>query len=147
MACRFHVLSGLAILGLLVSACKAATYTVGDLAGWDISADLYSWPATKLFYIGDVLLFQYSPYHDVNQVDRNGFSNCNASNAMLKSTDGNTYVPLNATGDKYFICSVLSHCLGGMKLQVHVLTNVTAAIIPSPPSPPTSPPEFSKATP
>jgi hypothetical protein len=34
---------------------RAASYTVGDSAGWDISADLPSWAVGKTFNVGDVL--------------------------------------------------------------------------------------------
>ncbi|KAH0456380.1 hypothetical protein IEQ34_014287 [Dendrobium chrysotoxum] len=55
MACRFLLLLELTILALLVLPCEPTTYMVGDLAGWDTSADLSSWPATKHFYVGDAL--------------------------------------------------------------------------------------------
>ncbi|KAI0500714.1 hypothetical protein KFK09_018930 [Dendrobium nobile] len=138
MACRFLLLLELTtILALLVLPCEATTYMVGDLAGWDTSADLSSWPATKHFYVGDALLFQYSQYHNVNEVDKEGYRNCNASNAILTSSNGNTSVTLTTTGEKYFICGVLSHCLGGMKLQIKVLGKITSS-----PPPQRSPPQF-----
>ena len=34
---------------------EAASYTVGNSAGWDLSADLPSWANGKTFYVGDVL--------------------------------------------------------------------------------------------
>lgn len=34
---------------------EATVFTVGDSAGWDISADLASWVANKVFYVGDAL--------------------------------------------------------------------------------------------
>ncbi|KAK8944265.1 Uclacyanin-2 [Platanthera zijinensis] len=120
------------VFGLVVLAGEASLYTVGNAAGWDISADLPSWAAGKLFYTGDVLLFTYSQYHSVNIVDKNGYDTCNASNAFQRSTGGNTSVALATAGEKYFICGVLSHCLGGMKLHLHVSKKVTAAAAPSP---------------
>ncbi|PKA50291.1 Blue copper protein [Apostasia shenzhenica] len=129
----------LALFGILVAFClmltagKAAVFIVGDSAGWDLSADLASWPRSKLFYVGDVLLFQYSQYHTLNQVDSNGYYACNASNALLESSDGNTSVPLAAAGDYYFICGTDSHCLGGMKLHVDVRRRSYKAVAPGPP--------------
>ncbi|KAK8946116.1 Uclacyanin-2 [Platanthera guangdongensis] len=132
MAGRFSaVVAAVIVSGLVVLACEASLYTVGNAAGWDISADLPSWAAGKLFYTGDVLLFTYSQYHSVNIVDKNGFDSCNASNAFQRSTGGNTSVALATAGEKYFICGVLSHCLGGMKLRLHVSKKVTAAAAPS----------------
>jgi hypothetical protein len=34
---------------------EAASYKVGNSAGWDISADLPSWANGQTFYVGDVL--------------------------------------------------------------------------------------------
>ena len=34
---------------------EAASYNVGNSAGWDLSADLPSWASGKTFYVGDVL--------------------------------------------------------------------------------------------
>lgn len=44
----------LIVLSLGLSA-EATVFTVGDSAGWDISADLASWVANKVFYVGDAL--------------------------------------------------------------------------------------------
>ena len=41
---------------------RAASYTVGNSAGWDISADLQSWAAAKIFNVGDVLGMNGSRY-------------------------------------------------------------------------------------
>ncbi|PPD73187.1 hypothetical protein GOBAR_DD29892 [Gossypium barbadense] len=46
----------------------AATYVVGDTSGWDISSDIDSWASSKTFNVGDVLLFQYSSSHSVNEL-------------------------------------------------------------------------------
>ncbi|CAM0903519.1 unnamed protein product [Alopecurus aequalis] len=98
----------------------AASYTVGNSAGWDISADLPSWADGKTFNVGDVLVFTYSKYHTLDEVDAAGFNSCSAANALLSRSDGNTTVPLTSGGDRYFICAHQTHCLGGMKLHVHV---------------------------
>ncbi|KAM0826001.1 hypothetical protein ACQ4PT_051225 [Festuca glaucescens] len=107
---------------------RAASYTVGNSAGWDISADLPSWADGKTFNVGDVLVFTYSKYHTLDEVDAAGFSNCSAANALLSRSDGNTTVALTSGGDRYFICAHQTHCLGGMKLHVHVTGGSTAAV-------------------
>ncbi|KAG2573735.1 stellacyanin-like [Panicum virgatum] len=119
---------------------EAASYTVGNSAGWDLSADLPSWANGKTFYVGDVLVFQYSRYHTLDEVDEAGFKNCSAASAVLSRSDGNTTVPLAAPGDRYFICGNQLHCLGGMKL--HVLVNQPAAggAAGAPAGPPQAPP-------
>ncbi|PUZ48281.1 hypothetical protein GQ55_7G233000 [Panicum hallii var. hallii] len=103
---------------------EASSYNVGNRVGWDLSADLPSWANGKTFYVGDVLVFQYSRYHTLDEVDEAGFKNCSAASAVLSRSDGNTTVPLTAPGDRYFICGNQLHCLGGMKL--HVLVNQLA---------------------
>ncbi|KAJ8631996.1 hypothetical protein MRB53_025332 [Persea americana] len=100
--------------------CMATVYTVGDYAGWDISTNLDSWVAGKSFAVGDSLLFQYSSLHSVFEVSKDAFDNCVARNAILSGRDGNTTITLSTPGQKYFICGSLSHCFGGMKLQVSV---------------------------
>uniref|UniRef100_A0ACD5UCP3 Uncharacterized protein n=1 Tax=Avena sativa TaxID=4498 RepID=A0ACD5UCP3_AVESA len=111
----------------VVREARAASYTVGNSAGWDISADLPSWAEGKTFNVGDVLVFTYSKYHTLDEVDAAGFKSCSAANALLSRSDGNTTVPLTAGGDRYFICAHQTHCLGGMKLHVHVSGGSTAA--------------------
>ncbi|KAL6008348.1 hypothetical protein ACLOJK_033857 [Asimina triloba] len=103
-----------------VQRCTATSYNVGDTSGWDISTNLDTWPIGKTFKVGDVLVFQYSSLHSVCEVSKDGYDNCDSSGAVLRSSNGNTSIPLTTPGNKYFICGTLSHCLGGMKLQVSV---------------------------
>ncbi|KAH0456089.1 hypothetical protein IEQ34_013996 [Dendrobium chrysotoxum] len=51
-------------------------------------------------------VFQYSQYHNVNEVDKEGYSNCNASNAILTSSNGNTSVTLTTTGENAIAAAV-----------------------------------------
>ncbi|KAI0500271.1 hypothetical protein KFK09_018481 [Dendrobium nobile] len=136
---KLLLLSGLSVIFTVFLACEATIFLVGDSAGWDTSADLTSWPVNKIFSVGDVLLFQYSNYHTVNQVDKNGYDTCNSSNALLSRSDGNTSISLSSSGDIYFICSKLPHCFGGMKLKVNVRSNQTG-------EPPAASPESSSTT-
>ncbi|GMJ13670.1 hypothetical protein like AT5G07475 [Hibiscus trionum] len=98
----------------------AATYVVGDTSGWDISTDIDSWAAAKTFNVGDVLLFQYSSSHSVNEVTKESFETCNTTNSLTTFSNGNTTVTLSSAGARYFVCGNRLHCLGGMKLQVNV---------------------------
>ncbi|WOL07158.1 hypothetical protein Cni_G15896 [Canna indica] len=129
-----------AILGLVLAGStvtSATIFNVGDSAGWDISADLTSWVATKTFYVGDALLFQYSRYHSVDEVDKAGYDSCNVTAPLLTGSNGNTTVPLAAPGDRYFVCGTQLHCLGGMKLRVSVKVNQSSQLpAGGPPSPP-----------
>ncbi|CAL9101666.1 stellacyanin-like [Musa acuminata AAA Group] len=130
----------LIVLSLGLSA-EATVFTVGDSAGWDISADLASWVANKVFYVGDALMFEYSTYHTVNEVDSAGYESCNFATPRLTGSNGNTTVPLTSPGERYFVCGVTLHCLGGMKLHVNVESNQTAA------SPVGAPPSATQAAP
>ncbi|KAL5213714.1 hypothetical protein ABZP36_002866 [Zizania latifolia] len=123
------------------SGAEAAMYNVGDSAGWDISADFPSWLAGRTFNVGDVLVFQYSKYHALNEVDEAGFiKNCSTANAVaaLTRSDGNTTVALTAPGSRHFVCGNERHCLGGMKLHVIVAQTPAPAGGPGN-SPPASP--------
>ncbi|KAG6788130.1 hypothetical protein POTOM_004184 [Populus tomentosa] len=112
----------LVVLGLAIT-CNAATYMVGDNSGWDISTDLDTWAQSKKFVVGDLLLFQYSSSHSLEEVKKEDFDSCNTTNAARTFTNGNTTVPLTEPGTRYFVCGNQLHCLGGMKLQVNVEDN------------------------
>uniref|UniRef100_A0A7N0TMI8 Phytocyanin domain-containing protein n=1 Tax=Kalanchoe fedtschenkoi TaxID=63787 RepID=A0A7N0TMI8_KALFE len=113
-----------AVLGLVClggSYTRAKTYTVGDSSGWDISSDLDLWTVEKKFQVGDVLVFQYSNTHSVSEVSKDSFDGCSTTDTIKTyKSDGNTTVELAKPGDMYFVCGNRLHCLGGMKLQVHV---------------------------
>ncbi|KAK6925741.1 Phytocyanin domain [Dillenia turbinata] len=123
----------------LALTCSASTYVVGGNSGWDISTDLDSWTLGKRFLVGDVLLFQYSSSHSVMEVVPQDFDGCNMSNPISSSSTGNTSIPLTAPGDKFFVCGNKLHCLGGMKLQVTVDDNRSAAPAPAPAMEPGAP--------
>lgn len=98
-----------------------------------------------ILYITDIFqkkicmtVFQYNKYHTINEVDKLGYDNCSTSNTLLTASTGNTTVPLTAPGDRYFICSVLTHCLGGMKLAINVQRNSTISPIGAPVGAPVS---------
>ncbi|XP_027147794.1 stellacyanin-like [Coffea eugenioides] len=107
------------ILGFALT-CSGTVYTVGDRSGWDISTDVDTWSKDKIFQVGDVLLFQYSSYHSVSEVTQPNYEGCNTTNVLQTSSNGNTSIPLKNPGDRYFVCGNRLHCLGGMKLHVHV---------------------------
>ncbi|XP_074319636.1 mavicyanin-like [Silene latifolia] len=130
---KLPLLGFLGVLICLTVACTATMYIVGDTSGWDISSDLDSWPAGKSFTVGDVLMFQYSSSsNSVCQLTEEEFQKCDTSNAILRSTSGNTTFPLNKPGEMYFACCNRLYCLGGMKLHVHVEPNSTAAPVGAP---------------
>ncbi|KAF9686011.1 hypothetical protein SADUNF_Sadunf03G0114100 [Salix dunnii] len=112
----------LVVLGLAVT-CNAAAYMVGDNSGWDMSTDIDTWAQDKTFFVGDLLMFQYSSSHSVDEVKKEDFDSCNTTNVLRTFTNGNTTVSLANPGTRYFVCGNKLHCLGGMKLQVNVESN------------------------
>lgn len=55
MAMTRNVASFLAVLALIMSVAKAATYTVGDTDGWSTGVDYTAWVAKYTFQVDDKL--------------------------------------------------------------------------------------------
>ncbi|KAE8698480.1 Basic helix-loop-helix DNA-binding superfamily protein [Hibiscus syriacus] len=124
----------LAATAMLVQLVMTATYTVGGAnGGWDSSTDLQSWVASQKFSVGDNLLFQYTPNHDVLEVTKADYDSCQASSPLRTYSDGNTVVPLTSPGKRYFICGTLGHCSQGMQIEINTLAT-------SPSTPPSASP-------
>ncbi|KAG7972377.1 hypothetical protein I3843_07G180400 [Carya illinoinensis] len=115
----------------LALTCTATTYLVGGNSGWDISTDLDSWAKGKTFFVGDVLLFQFSSSNSLEEVTQKNFNNCNTTNVLKSYINGNTTVTLSKPGPRYFISGNKLYCLGGMKLQVNVEDNNDQAYSPA----------------
>ncbi|KAG6579635.1 Uclacyanin 1, partial [Cucurbita argyrosperma subsp. sororia] len=128
----------LMIIGGLALSCNAATYIVGDTSGWDISTDLDSWSQGKRFYVGDVLVFQYSSSQSLNEVTRENYNTCNTTNVLKAYTNGNTTVTLSQPGQRFFVSGNRLLCLGGMKMQVNVENNQSFSPAAAPQPPPQS---------
>ena len=85
--------------------------------------------------------------HNVAEVTRGAFNSCNTNNPISISTTGPATIPLNSSGEHYYICTFPSHCGSGQMLAITVSA---ASISPAPqpampppaatPSPATSPP-------
>ncbi|KAL4348374.1 hypothetical protein GQ457_17G023480 [Hibiscus cannabinus] len=131
----------LAALAVFVELATAANYTVGGTSGgWDTSTDLQSWVSAQTFSVGDSLIFQYTPNHDVLEVSKADHDSCQTSNPLQTYTGGNTVVPLTSAGKRYFICGTLGHCSQGMQIEIDTLATSTPAPATSPSSSPTSSP-------
>ncbi|XVF44527.1 hypothetical protein PTKIN_Ptkin02bG0131000 [Pterospermum kingtungense] len=134
----------LAATAMVVQLAMAANHTVGGPSGgWDTSTDLQTWVASQKFALGDNLIFQYTPNHDVLEVTKSDYDNCQTSNPIQTYNDGNTVIPLTSQGKRYFICGTLGHCSQGMQIEVDTLATATppanSPSTPSPESPPGSP--------
>ncbi|KAH7281804.1 hypothetical protein KP509_36G063600 [Ceratopteris richardii] len=150
--------SALAAVMLVLSSCMdqahAATHRVGGSQGWDLSVDYASWAAGQSFTVGDVLFFPYTKTeHDVVVVDKAGYAACSAEKPIASLNNGNDNITLSAAGTHYYICSVVGHCSGGMKLAVTVAAGAPSpkptavpTAVPSP-SPSPSPSPFSSPAP
>ncbi|GAV83250.1 Cu_bind_like domain-containing protein [Cephalotus follicularis] len=103
----------------------ATVYTVGDSSGWTLGADYTTWASDKTFEVGDSLVFNYDSSHTVDEVSASDYKACTSANAITTDTSGKTTIDLKTAGTHYFICGVMSHCAGGMKLAVTVGTGST----------------------
>lgn len=112
---------------LLLDLAVATNYVVGGLnGGWDTNTDQATWASSQTFLVGDNLIFQYSPSHDVSEVTKADYDSCQATSAIQTYTSGSTVIPLTSPGKRYFICSSPGHCAAGMKLQINTLTASSA---------------------
>nr|GEV28069.1 blue copper protein-like [Tanacetum cinerariifolium] len=111
------------VLLMLLACCMpslAKVYTVGDSAGWSLSVDYSTWTSGKTFKVGDSLVFNYGSSHSVAEVSSNDYDTCSVANSIASYNNGPTTVALNTTGTHYFVCGVVGHCGGGMKVSVPV---------------------------
>ncbi|KAI4347358.1 hypothetical protein L6164_008174 [Bauhinia variegata] len=95
--------------------------TVGGPSGWDLRSNIQIWSSTTIFYVGDDLVFIYTPNNDVMEVNQLGYATCVISNAIATYDDGETVIHLTEAGTRYFVCGRLRHCQQGLKLQIQVL--------------------------
>ncbi|KAH7331040.1 hypothetical protein KP509_20G012900 [Ceratopteris richardii] len=87
------------------------TWIVGDSKGWSASINFSAWADSKLFNVGDELVFPYSQgAQDVAEVRQGDFENCNGNFPISRWIDGDTHVNLTTPGRKYFICTFPGHC-------------------------------------
>ncbi|KAM7514546.1 hypothetical protein LguiA_004129 [Lonicera macranthoides] len=125
--------------------CLATVYTVGDSAGWALSVDYDTWTGGKTFKVGDSLVFNYGSSHTVDEVSKSDYSSCAVGNSITSDNSGATTISLKTAGTHYFICGVVGHCSGGMKVAVTVTGG--SSTTPSGSSPPSSSGTGSTTTP
>ncbi|KAJ6677747.1 BLUE COPPER PROTEIN [Salix viminalis] len=95
-----------------------------------------------IFLVGDNLIFQYGPSHDVIEVSKAGYDSCQVSSPLQSYSGGTTAITLSSPGKRYFTCATPGHCSGGMKLEIDTLATSTP-----PPASPLTPPPASPLTP
>ncbi|XP_059287218.1 blue copper protein-like [Lycium ferocissimum] len=109
------------ILGIAAPS-LATEYVVGDSAGWNLDVNLKSWSHVKTFKVGDVLVFKYDPkLHNVVQVaDFADLATCRPRNILSVDNSGKTTITLDKPGKFYYISSLSTDCLKGLKMCVTV---------------------------
>ncbi|KAL5728162.1 hypothetical protein ACHQM5_001275 [Ranunculus cassubicifolius] len=97
-------------------------YTVGDEERWSSGISYVTWSESYNFTVGDILDFNYvSRQHNVFEVTRATYRSCNTSTGVLKRyKSGMDKIKLKTARNYWFICAVIDHCRGGMKVGVHV---------------------------
>ncbi|XVE66303.1 hypothetical protein DITRI_Ditri08aG0070100 [Diplodiscus trichospermus] len=142
-----RMIQGFVATATLIQLAMAANYTVGGSSGgWDSSTDLQTWVASQKLVVGDNLIFQYTPNHDVLEVTKADYDSCKTSSPIQTYNDGNTVIPLSSPGKRYFICGTLGHCSQGMQIEIDTLaTSTPPATSPNPPS--TSPAPIASPSP
>ncbi|XP_068648164.1 mavicyanin [Aristolochia californica] len=130
------------VLILLCTAVKISTaevHKVGESAGWTVGAanlDYKAWAASKTFLVGDTIVFEYNKqFHNVLQVSLADYRSCNVSSPIASHSSGNDSIPVKRRGHYFFLCGVPGHCAGGQKVDIRVVSLVSA-----PTSAPTSSP-------
>uniref|UniRef100_A0A0D9X915 Phytocyanin domain-containing protein n=1 Tax=Leersia perrieri TaxID=77586 RepID=A0A0D9X915_9ORYZ len=147
MASSSVLIKLLVLVGFAAAASAATTYTVGDANGWTTGTDYTAWTSGKSFAVGDKLTFNFGSGHTLTEVSKSDYENCAVSgNPISDVQSGPATVDLTAAGTRYFICTVPSHCTGGMKLAVTVGSGSSSGTPSTPGSgtPPTTPSSPSK---
>lgn len=67
-----------------------------------------------------LIVFNYGSSHTVDEVSKSDYSSCTVGNSITSDNSGATTIPLKTAGTHYFICGVVGHCSGGMKVAVTV---------------------------
>ncbi|KAJ0030763.1 hypothetical protein Pint_12995 [Pistacia integerrima] len=97
----------------LIEAAAAADYHLN----WTVppSLDFYSNWSRTTFEVGDAVIFNWTGTHNVADVSKGDYDNCTKVRAVLDSDDP-IRVNFSSSGNRYFICTVDSHCEQGQKV-------------------------------
>ncbi|XP_058773839.1 uclacyanin 1-like [Vicia villosa] len=133
----FQIILRLSFVAILIKLAMATNHIVGGPnGGWDTSSDLQTWASSKQFSVGDNLVFQYPPNHNVVEVTKSDYDSCQQTNAIQSFNDGATTIPLTSQGKRYFICGTIGHCSQGMKIEIDTLATQISPASPATASPP-----------
>ncbi|XP_071739853.1 mavicyanin-like [Rutidosis leptorrhynchoides] len=136
---------------MLLQVAFAVDHTVGSPGGsWDLSTNFGVWASNQTFSVGDNLVFQYTPTHDVLEVTKANYDSCGTSGPLSTATSSPTTIPLTAAGKRYFICGTAGHCNRGQKVEIDVVSKASgppSTPAPSSPTPTTNGPTTSSPPP
>nr|AFK47720.1 unknown [Medicago truncatula] len=114
-----EIILRVSFVAMLIKLAMATNHIVGGpIGGWDTNSNLQSWTSSQQFSVGDNLIFQYPPNHDVVEVTKADYDSCQQTNPIQSYNDGATSIPLTSTGKRYFICGTIGHCSQGMKVEI-----------------------------
>ncbi|MCL7036414.1 hypothetical protein MKW94_002923 [Papaver nudicaule] len=126
------IMATIVVFLLLTAAVEvsAKIYTVGGNDGWTNGVNYTRWSENIVFNSEDYLYFVYYRVNDsVLEVNQTAYKICNSEQPLYNWTgSGRVLVPLNRSGDYYFMSGDEASCYEGLKVAVHVLT--------APPPPP-----------
>ncbi|XP_061364394.1 uclacyanin 1-like [Gastrolobium bilobum] len=127
-------------VAILIKLAMATNHIVGGPnGGWDTNSNLQSWASSQIFSVGDNLIFQYPPNHNVAEVTKADYDSCQPTNPIQSYNDGSTTIPLTSPKKRYFICGTPGHCSQGMKVEIDTLASATSPAPSAAPSPADSP--------
>ncbi|OMO77685.1 Plastocyanin-like protein [Corchorus capsularis] len=95
---------------------------VGDDSGWHPMFNYRKWAASKRFFVGDTIRFEYNAiFHNVLEVTKRNYRACNAAARPIgKYYSGNDTFVLTRPGHRYFLCSFPNHCRNGQRVEIYV---------------------------
>nr|GMD91746.1 mavicyanin-like [Ipomoea batatas] len=75
-------------------------HVVGGDRGWEVSNDIASWSAARIFSVGDTIWFTYSAAEEsiAELGSREEFMSCDLSNPITMYTNGIDKIPLDTEG-------------------------------------------------
>lgn len=139
-----EIIIRVSFVAILIKLAMATNYIVGGPnGGWDTNSNLQAWASSQKISVGDSLIFQYPPNHNVVEVTKADYESCQPSNPIHSYNDGSTTIPLTSAGKRYFICGTKGHCSQGMKVEIDTLDSATSPASPEASSSPAVSPEIS----
>ncbi|KAK2370277.1 hypothetical protein P8452_57623 [Trifolium repens] len=135
-----EIILRVSFVAMFIKLAMATNYIVGGPnGGWDTSSDLQSWASSQQFSVGDNLIFNYPPNHDVVEVTKSDYDSCQQTSPIQSYNDGATTIPLTSQGKRYFICGTIGHCNQGMKVEIDTLATQISPASPASPAAAPSP--------